>query len=87
MLGKEEMVYITKYAFTDGIIYQRAKTEGNIAQVANVYFHTEGKEWHRTLESAQAVAESMRLKKIASLKKQLIKYENMTFGVKTKWQV
>lgn len=43
------------------------------------YYHEEGKEWHRTKESAIAKAEEMRKKKIASLQKQIKKLENINF--------
>lgn len=45
----------------------------------NDYYHGEGKEWHRTRESAVAKAEEMRCKKIDSLKKQIEKLEKKRF--------
>ena len=76
-------VWITKYALTDGIIEEEAKlcSEDMIKVEGRYfsYFHSEGKEWHRTEEAAKARAEEMRKKKIASLQKQLKKYEKMRF--------
>lgn len=77
-------VWITKYALTRGII----ETEGEVSvdfpdllsAKGNVnYLHGEGKEWHRTKESAIKKSEEMRQKKIASLKKQIEKLEEMRF--------
>ena len=42
-------------------------------------FHGEGKDWHRTRESAIKRAEAMRKKKIISLRRQLAKFQKMTF--------
>lgn len=73
--------FITKYALTEGIL----EKEGEINPQARSmfcaenetfgYFHGEGKDWHRTREGALKRAESMRLAKIASLKKQISKLE------------
>ena len=43
------------------------------------YFHGEGREWHRTKESAIDKAEEMRKKKIETMKKQIEKLEKMEF--------
>lgn len=77
-------VWITKYALTSGVI----ETEGTVSisfpdmldakGFAN-YLHGEGKEWHKTKESAIKRAEEMRQKKIESLKKQIKKLELMRF--------
>lgn len=76
-------VYITKYALTSGIIEADAEIlTGDMILINgdwNRYFHGEGKDWHRTFEEAYKKAEQMRIKKIASLKKQLSKYEKMRF--------
>ena len=78
-------VWITKYALTAGITGEKAKSvyphEGMIEVPGEwfKYFHGEGKEWHRTREGAVKRAEEMRARKIASLKKQLIKIEALTF--------
>ena len=74
-------VYITKYALTEGILEKEAKPCGNasMVQVGPSYFHGEGKDWHRTRESAVKKAEAMRLKKIESLKRSIAKLEKMTW--------
>lgn len=86
---KEFEVYITKYALTKGIFKKNAKTSysglNNITVKVGTYltyYHGEGKEWHRTRESALARAIHMRRRKIESLEKQIEKLENMTFEVK-----
>jgi hypothetical protein len=79
-------IYITKYALTDGIVESEAEINGGMAVVRkqysgglDQYFHGEGKDWHLSKESAIAKAEDMRLKKIASVKKQLSKLEELSF--------
>lgn len=78
-------VWITKYALTSGIIETEAEECGDdMVRVHNntfcdSYYHKEGREWHRTKESAVAKAEEMRKKKIASLQKQIKKLENTNF--------
>ena len=78
-------VWITKYALTSGIIETEAEECGDdMVRVHNStfcdsYYHKEGREWHRTKESAIAKAEEMRKKKIDSLQKQIKKLENMKF--------
>lgn len=77
-------VYITKYALSQGIF----EVDGEVSELFPDtfdargylgYFHGDGKEWHRTRESAIKRAEEMRKKKIASLKKQIEKLEKMKF--------
>lgn len=78
-------VWITKYALTQGIIEKEAELcesyDGmiRVSGKFSYYLHGEGKEWHRTKESAIARAEEMRQKKIESLKKQIQKLEEMHF--------
>ena len=81
-------VWITKHALTNGIKEIEAEcylTEDSIRDTAvgvgafAVYYIGEGKEWHRTLEGAQARAENMRLAKITSLERQLSKLRNLKF--------
>lgn len=82
-------VYITKYALTKGIFECRVKECGNGMVVwsseecgcYNQYFHTEGKEWHRTKESAIAKANKMRDQKILNLKKNIDKLNAKTFSI------
>jgi hypothetical protein len=79
-----ETAWITKYALTTGVYQAEVETyedDPNMAQAANgmhQYFH--GDEWHRDKSSAIAKAESMRVKKLASLKKQIARLEKVSFG-------
>lgn len=78
-------VYITKYVLTKGIVEKEAEDYGDGTIKVNEsdwwlkYFCGEGKEWHRTRESAVKCAEKMRKKKISSLKNQIEKLEKMKF--------
>jgi hypothetical protein len=85
-------VWITRYALTKGIyqiegkINERAQTyfqanERCQTNLQEVEFYTSyGKvDWHKTKEEAVVRAEEMRQKKIASLKKQIEKFEKMRF--------
>lgn len=75
-------MWISKYALTDGV----KRMAGN-AGSSGVYFYPTGLAWgykvgkdaHTTEEAAKAAAESMRVKKIASLRKQMAKLEGMKF--------
>jgi len=76
--------YVTKYALTMGILELEVEDadDGMIKDTRGQfpsYYHGEGKEWHRTREAAVKRAEVMRTKKIASIKKQLAKIENLEF--------
>jgi len=75
-------VWITKYALTQGILEKEVEIEDNVVSViknsGEVYFD-EGKDWHRTKESAVKRAEEMRLKKIINVEKQLQKLKDMKF--------
>lgn len=78
-------VWITSYALTAGVQCVDAETTHTPSMVSyrpegismDMYAHGEGKDWHRTPESAEQRAEQMRLKKIASLKKSLAALESM----------
>ena len=81
--------FVTKYALTRGIIKTKLElckwfdSDYYYVQAPKLdhsYFH--GKEWHRTLEEAEDQARVMQMKKIASLKNQISKLENMKFDVK-----
>lgn len=80
-------VWITKYALTQGIFEIDATvctdvSNDMIKQVGVSYpttYHGEGKEWHRTKESAIKKAKEMKEVKIKSVKKQLTKLENLKF--------
>jgi hypothetical protein len=78
--------WITKYATTEGIF----EVEGEVTEIAsmlrysdqhscNRYVHGEGRDWHRTKESAIARAEVMRKAKLASLRKSIAKLEAKRF--------
>lgn len=77
-------VYVTKYALTGGI--KIMETSSDITKIgirANdssgyiSYFH--GNDWHTTAEKADARAEEMRLRKIASLEKALERMRSLAF--------
>jgi len=77
--------WITKYALTSGVQKVEAKlcAPDMISVVqesgfSNVFY---GKEWHTTPAAAAAHVEIMRARKIASLKKDLEKLENMKIEV------
>lgn len=88
------VIYVTRYALTEGIQrYENAEhcvgTNPGMVRVRGagplpLFLHGEGKDWHRTPESALKRAEQMRQAKIASLKKQLAKLEKLTFDVPEK---
>lgn len=85
-------VIITKYAMSTGAFQVEAEqsdvipsmvtylTDGRWSNAA----HGEGREWHRTIESAQKRFNEMKAKKIASLAKQMKKIENLKFEVMVK---
>lgn len=85
---KEIMVFVTKYALTQGIMYLRVlwsedspgmvRTPGSFRQ----HFHTEGKDWHRTAEGAIDRAEEMRVNAIASAEKKIKRLRQIKFVVK-----
>ena len=76
-------VYITKYALSDGILERTlVKADARMAVVERPesindrdYFH--GKDWHYSLEDAQARAREMRDKRLKNLRKQIKKLEAM----------
>lgn len=76
--------WVTKYAFSDGVI----AVDGHIphyinkkvfcyAAMGSIDINVHGNDWHRTKEAALEHVENQRKKKIASLKKQIEKLENM----------
>lgn len=78
--------YITKYALSEGrISKERVRICGNGDMVAgygeqvSVHYHGEGKEWHRTFESALKRANSERDKAIASAERKIEKLRNLNF--------
>ncbi len=80
-------VWITKYALSAGIQERDAEVcEGqpNMIEVKgrnvfNQYFHSEGKDWHRSRSDAVARAQQMRRNKIEGLRKQMTKLQQLTF--------
>ena len=78
--------WISKYALTKGVFQidaRETQQSSMIADVTNgrsgIYYHREGRDWHRTEEMALAKAEAMRRARIASLKKQVRKLEDSRF--------
>lgn len=73
-------VYITKYALTQGIQEEEARTS-HIDSMVSVgkWNHYHGNDWHRDFDSAKQRAEQMRINKIESVRKSLKKLENMIF--------
>lgn len=77
------MHYVTKYALTGGIEKRDDLREGD-----DGYVHGKpgfevfklGRDCFRSRDEAVAAAEKVRLKKIASLEKQIAKLRNMTFA-------
>ena len=82
-------LWITKYALSAGILevdaeigksssggdYVHCKARGNDPFPQGFYW----REFHRTLDEAKKDAERRRIEKIASLKKQIKRLENLTF--------
>ena len=81
--------WITKYALTDGVLH----LDGAYAQPGG-YLSKEGvwhgswderrhfygpSDWHLSREAAATKAEDMRVKKLASLRKQIAKLEKLRF--------
>jgi len=82
---KTTTVYVTKYALTVSIEkVDNVKIENDMAISMKgfgglICFHGEGREWHRTWESALARAEKMRVNKIRSLVIRMGKLEAIRF--------
>lgn len=79
-------VYITKYALTKGIFKSRVVIstfcETMVRDVkTQICYHGEGRDWHRTVESALKRAEEMKRKRIISLKKSIEKLEKLKFKI------
>lgn len=78
-----EMLYITRFALTNGIEYRRGKVGAVGYASCPTPFHdlyVPRTQWFRDYPSALAAAEAQRAKKIASLKKQIAKLEALTFS-------
>jgi hypothetical protein len=75
-------VYVTKYALTKGIIVKEVeKTAFNDTVVTKGpnFQHFYNNDWFENRKDAVKEAEKMRLKKIASLEKQIDKLHNLKF--------
>ena len=81
-------VWVTKYALSNGIELIEADHDADkyprmVTEISNTgyrrNFHVEGRDWHRTEESANKRAEKMRVNKIASLQKQIDKLKTLSF--------
>lgn len=78
-----QKIWITKYALSSGIKVVDAEVDQDRSMATyrdnawNQYVH--GDDFHFTPEGAALKAEDMRLKKIASLQKQIRRLESMCF--------
>lgn len=86
MTDQIKTVYVSKHALTKGIFSMQGEVSKQspsiVFQVGVRYpkaFTRKGFYWHETFEEAKEQAEKMRLKKIASLKKQITELENLKF--------
>jgi len=78
--GKYENVYVTERVLSTGIQFKQVREYGGgYVKPVDEYDMIYKTKWHRTFPEAKARAEEMRVKKIASLKKQITKLERMTF--------
>lgn len=77
--------YLSKYALSEGVEKVESDdrySKGDWIDLQDRYgFYKLGRDIHKVEAEALAAAESMRVKKIASLKKQIAKLEAMTFKV------
>ena len=75
--------WITTYALTKGIMQEEGEIDHNIRSERFSYYGGQAaaydNNWHRTREAAVKRAEEMRMKKIASVEKQLEKLKKMRF--------
>lgn len=82
---QKQKVYLSKYALSTGIIECMAEIKRGRAYPGKPYSDfigfTMGTDAHETKEAALSVAEGMRVKKLASLKKQLSGLENKKFKI------
>ena len=81
-------IWITKYALTDGIkfgagyeIDRDGWAQSKTLPSSNGYWLISKSNFHDTLDAAYTAAEKMRMKKIASLKKQIAKLEAIDFKI------
>lgn len=77
-------IWSVKYALTEGVkLYPVDKvSEAGYISVKGTWMSLKlGRDCAVTREEAECLAEAMRMKKIASLRKQIAKLEKMQFGV------
>ncbi len=80
-------IWNTKYALTAGVTEHEVEEPSSDSGLIvtrepgkmNHYLHGDGREWHRTRESAVAKANDMKRRKIESLKKQIAAIEKKVF--------
>lgn len=78
--GAVMKIWVSKYALTDGITEHDCIVEGDHAYITKFqYVNGEGKNWHTTKEEAFERADVMRKERIASLRKQIARLEEMRF--------
>lgn len=84
-IEKGQKLWLSKYALSSGIKQQMAKEgliEGKYVGVCNsFYLYTLGRDIHLTHADAVKAAETARIKKIESLRKQIAKLEKLTLEV------
>lgn len=76
------IVFITKYALTQGILEIEPKQTHSvnmIGDVNNQYTYYHKPDWHLTKEEAIIRAEEMRIKKLQSLDKQIKRISALKF--------
>ena len=80
-----ETVYVVKYALTKGILPFEADKFDEKSMIRGRFTNSKYDEWFfkgqwaKTLPEAIELAEAMRLRKIASLKKQIARLEKLSF--------
>lgn len=78
---------MTKYVLTEGI-RKRDVSFTNVGdmvsdvKISYLNYHGEGKDWHKTYESALIRAKNVKQRRIDSLNKQIEKIYNLTFPEK-----
>ena len=86
-------VWITKYALTKGILevngrvgdYHRNMLAYKRTPTSSIeYVHGDGRNWHRTFESAVARANAMRDAKIKAHERAIARLKTMQFGAHDK---
>jgi len=81
-MNEEVIGYVTRYALTEGILERKLVMRDDGAardsSFRHVVFYYPG-DWFRTREEALVDAERRRVKKIASLRKQVSKLEKLFF--------